>query len=127
MAKCTRCRQEKETTEFFKDSRRPCGHAIWCKACENQYFREHSLQVYWKFKEDNPCTDCGGFFPHYVMEFDHMMGDERPRSKRGFADRVRTVEAILRKMERDRVELVCANCHKARTWVRGQQRKMATV
>lgn len=65
-------------------------------------------------KEASPCTDCGNYYPFYVMQFDHV-GD----------DKVLSVNHMLRKKGRPSVmaeiakcELVCANCHAIRTWKR---------
>jgi hypothetical protein len=30
-----------------------------------------------RYREENPCTDCGKLFPWYVMEFDHLEGRTR--------------------------------------------------
>ncbi len=65
--------------------------------------------------KDQPCADCGGRFPHYVMEFDHVRGTRN------------TPVARLQKSARSRLraevqkcDLVCANCHKVRTHRRRQ-------
>lgn len=66
-----------------------------------------------KIKESNPCTDCKEFYPFYVMQFDHINNDKH-------ADVGTMVNhswsAIQREIEK--CELVCANCHAARTWTR---------
>ena len=61
-----------------------------------------------------PCVDCGGTFPHYVMEFDHV--PERGIKKMdlprfggvGFG-------SPLFLEELKKCDVVCANCHKIRT------------
>lgn len=62
-----------------------------------------------EYKEKHPCTDCGGFFPSYVMDFDHL------NDKRYTISNMQTlsIEALLAEMEK--CELVCANCHRIRT------------
>lgn len=61
---------------------------------------------------DNPCTDCGQRFPLECMEFDHV-GSKAREISRLIAFSWKTIEAELKKCE-----LVCANCHKIRTFAR---------
>lgn len=65
--------------------------------------------------KDTPCADCGHRFPHYIMEFDHLPGTTKNKSKEiknmSFPD---AWEEILK------CEVVCGNCHNARTWFRRQ-------
>lgn len=65
-------------------------------------------------KEASPCVDCGQYYPFYVMQYDHI-GD----------DKVQDINRLTKAASRDRVmaeiakcELVCANCHAARTYLR---------
>lgn len=64
-----------------------------------------------KFK-DVPCADCGGRFPHYAMDFDHK--DEEKLFK--IASRVNNVswESILTEIAK--CDVVCANCHRIRSY-----------
>lgn len=62
-----------------------------------------------------PCMDCGVHYPHYVMEFDHREGTVK----------VSTVSRLLRNSpwlkvleEIAKCDVVCANCHNARTFMR---------
>jgi hypothetical protein len=67
-------------------------------------------------QKDAPCTDCGERFPHYVMQFDHV-GDDKSDSVSNLAGRMGASLATLA-AEIAKCELVCANCHAARTWKR---------
>ena len=61
-----------------------------------------------------PCHDCGKRYPPYVMDFDH-----RPDTlKRKYISQMRTDrwEDVL--VEIDKCDVVCANCHRMRTWKR---------
>ena len=77
-----------------------------------QYFRNYDYLV--ELKSTTPCKDCGVQFPHYVMEFDH-----RPEEVK-----LNTVAALARgstrilKEEVAKCDIVCANCHSARTYFR---------
>ncbi len=61
-----------------------------------------------------PCFDCLGYFHYSVMDFDHMPGYDKvfEISKRMYYPR-HTIWEEIRKCE-----LVCANCHRLRTWQR---------
>ena len=79
--------------------------------------RDKSVQRIQKYKEAVGCVDCGQFFPHYVLEFDHLPGYEKLDSPGNLVRRYgwRTVKA-----EVEKCEVVCANCHKVRSYDRGQ-------
>ncbi|MCU1376008.1 MAG: hypothetical protein JWO68_3294 [Actinomycetia bacterium] len=63
-----------------------------------------------------PCADCGGSFPYYVMDFDHV-GDE----KSALVSKLVNFGATQRLLdEMAKCEVVCANCHRIRTWRRMQ-------
>lgn len=67
-------------------------------------------------KEASPCVDCGVSYPYYVMQYDHT-GD----------DKVMNVTRLVRSASWERTlaeiakcELVCGNCHAARSHKRQQ-------
>ncbi len=61
-----------------------------------------------------PCADCGKVYPSYVMDFDHLPGFEK-RFELGRAVRgtysIKSIEEEIAKCE-----VVCANCHRERTF-----------
>jgi hypothetical protein len=68
-----------------------------------------------QYKEDHGCLDCKNKFPHYVLEFDH-----RPEFKK-----IDGIHRVLRAFgpgaawkEVAKCDVVCANCHKTRTYLR---------
>jgi hypothetical protein len=62
------------------------------------------------FRENTPCVDCGRYYPHYVMEFDHIRGAR----KAGVSSLMRQGwKAVL--VEIEKCDLVCGNCHNIRT------------
>jgi len=61
-----------------------------------------------------PCADCGGEYPYYVMQFDHVA--ERGPKLFNLSDRkYHTMQAI--KEEVAKCDVVCANCHHIRTYI----------
>lgn len=83
------------------------------KESNNKYqgaFREYITDL----KTITPCTDCKKSFPHYIMEFDHARG-----TKLG------NITVLVAKFGKKRLleeiakcDIVCANCHKIRTFNR---------
>jgi NAD-dependent dihydropyrimidine dehydrogenase PreA subunit len=66
-----------------------------------------------KFK-NKPCLDCGGVYPSYVMDFDH-----RPNTIKLFdVSNPKTTNREKIQAEIDKCDLVCANCHRIRTYNR---------
>jgi len=67
---------------------------------------------YRALKESSPCTDCGNFYPYYVMQYDHI-GDDKVRGVADLAGGGYPREMVLAEIAK--CELVCANCHAIRT------------
>lgn len=68
------------------------------------------------FKSTEPCVDCGKVYPWQCMEFDHCRGIK----SRGVAS-LDSAGALLQQAEAEKCDLVCANCHRLRTYERQQQ------
>lgn len=68
-----------------------------------------------ELKEKNGCTDCKQKLPHYVLEFDHL-----PEQKKlgGIYKVFKTYGLSIALKEIEKCEVVCANCHKTRTYKR---------
>lgn len=73
-------------------------------------------------KAGRPCLDCGGSFPPYVMEFDHVRGDKRWALGKMSNHRR---EAVLEELAK--CELVCCACHRVRTQTRKGESKILKV
>lgn len=59
-----------------------------------------------------PCVDCGGKFPHYVMDFDH--GDEEKLFK--IASDLNNVSWDEILAEIAKCDIICSNCHRIRSY-----------
>lgn len=66
--------------------------------------------------KDVPCADCGVKYPPYVMDFDHVRGQKEFQI--GGSLHIGTARLLA---EIDKCDVVCSNCHRGRTFRRGQQ------
>lgn len=70
------------------------------------------------YKEKHGCADCRNHFPHYVLEFDHKPEfhkiDVVYRVLRTYGEKAAWAEVA-------KCDVVCANCHKIRTYTREQE------
>lgn len=63
--------------------------------------------------KNRPCMDCGGSFPHFVMDFDHRDGSTKLGTVAGL---LRSSSSWVKiQIEIDKCDLVCVNCHRVRT------------
>jgi hypothetical protein len=75
-----------------------------------QYKLDHSI-----------CTDCNVSYPPYVLDFDHLRDKEF-----GISRAIYRGTALAKiKQEIKKCEIVCANCHRVRTYERLQSQKAA--
>lgn len=79
------------------------------------YEAQDFLEELQMFKENRGCEECGNAYPHFILEFDH-----RPEFKK-----IDNVYRVYKKFGKDKAwqevakcDVVCANCHKMRTWER---------
>jgi hypothetical protein len=87
------------------------------RAQANKYSEiRKSKAVRWvnQYKVDHPtCTDCQLDYPPHILDFDHL------RDKiAGVAQLQRNGNIAAIKAEIEKCEIVCANCHRHRTWLR---------
>ena len=68
-------------------------------------------------KSTNPCTDCGQKYHFSQMDFDHVNDDKE--FNLAIATNA-TISLDRIKLEIEKCELVCSNCHRLRTWKRQQ-------
>ena len=131
LRRCARCGAWKPPS-VFHNSR--TGQFSYCADCRRQYDRDYyasrgrvarrerqraralEARTWLDARKDGvPCADCGGRFPSYVMQWDHLPGYVK----------LGNVSRLLRSRPRSLVieelakcELVCANCHSLRTAAR---------
>lgn len=81
-------------------------------------FTERLAQWLRAYKLEHGCTDCGYIGHHAALEFDHVMTGKSLNvgECRSYAKAKREISLC---------EVVCANCHRIRTWERRQKAKQA--
>jgi hypothetical protein len=128
---CSACKRELPLADFAKSKGKRDGHTTVCKSCTNAYNKSHYQRRKpdylkkaraWEARQtelirqakEKPCADCGGAFPVFVMDFDHLPGAKKAFGLGNAKDKGTT--AILAEIAK--CEVVCANCHRLRTWSR---------
>jgi hypothetical protein len=78
--------------------------------------KRHDVRKYIISKKTGmPCADCGVVYPHYVMDHDHVRGEKK------FLISIAALKHYSRaKLDEElaKCDLVCANCHRIRTYLR---------
>ena len=88
----------------------PCRRAN--TAGSRQYAKETRAAI--QEAKNVPCTDCGMWYPYFVMDFDHR--DPATKSF-NISRRASTgIGAATLQAEIDKCDVVCSNCHRMRTW-----------
>lgn len=76
--------------------------------------RSKARQFMQKYKtENNVCADCKESYPYWILEFDHLGNKDFTIGKQG---REKSIEIL--KQEIAKCEVVCANCHRNRSFTR---------
>ncbi len=129
---CATCKIEKKDNFFYrKKGKYRHGLSGSCKVCINisqKAGRERRSEKTREMRrasrvkkrkevealKDFPCQDCGGSFPPYCMDFDHRDPSQKVASISTMRSLAFSLEKILREIAK--CDLVCANCHRIRTW-----------
>lgn len=75
--------------------------------------RQERVAFVHNMKDRTPCADCGQHFPYYVMDFDHR------DDKEALVSTLVNSGGMARLLaEIEKCDIVCANCHRERTFRR---------
>lgn len=105
----------------YKDpeKQKEAQHRSYLKNKDKFVKRRKDTRIKWRDfvneQKDRECMDCGVKYPYYVMEFDHRNGDEKVDNISRLI-RYGTLKQI--EVEIKKCDVVCANCHRARTYYR---------
>jgi hypothetical protein len=130
MKTCNSCGVSKPVDQF---NRKKDKYQSKCRECQKQYYKKYYDSVdkerdrlYTKNRKDKearrkyldaakdvPCMDCGVKYPPFVMDFDH-----RDPSQKEFSVASLVTSGPLEKIvkEIEKCDVVCANCHRIRTY-----------
>src|SRR2546423_1270985 len=137
---CSKCKVSKPAGEFNFKSTATGVHQSYCEECGKQLTRRHyrnnkrqyldrNVRSYIKRRElvrqikTRACADCDIQYPFYVMDFDHREGEIKEYELNRI-DRM-TTRALLREIEK--CDVVCANCHRVRTYRRRIEQTRETI
>ena len=108
-------RYYRENPEYFEEYRgarreKYSRQAVEChrRARHERYDRIRAL------KESSPCKDCDHHYPHYVMDFDHLDSALKVADVSSLVKRGVSWPKVLDEV--GKCDLVCANCHRLRTY-----------
>ena len=124
--KCSRCGKNR-LLKFFsrKTGNRLQSHCRDCKSAINKEHYHNNKEIYLEknrrrrqFVRDlinqaksKPCQDCGVKYPYYIMDFDHKDNKSFMIANSWKRHSLKTILAEIEKCE-----VVCANCHRERTY-----------
>jgi len=138
--KCSTCAQDKSEEKFCYRVKATGVRNTKCKGCVNQYNKQHyrrNQKSYiakarrWEKKfgaerrklvdelKAKPCMDCNRTYPPYVMDFDHLPGTIKRYNISNITKKMGSQRLFLEELAK--CELVCANCHRIRTFTRRAQ------
>lgn len=141
MRTCSKCKLDLDESQFNKIGKNKDGSQkkqSYCKSCkkkvwdiyyQNKDNKDHHLQRnrnqtrqkkiglrdFLDSLKQDPCLDCGIKYPPYVMDFDHTKDDKYENVSHMVSNK-RSREDILNEVKK--CDLVCSNCHRARTYKR---------
>lgn len=130
--KCSHCGKRKRISQFYRNSRPSYGGSQrHCKKCSNvyysrnydknpEYYKQNARRLQrqcreriFEYKKTHPCKDCGNVDPR-VLEFDHL------KNKSFNISTMTKYSCSWRNIMKEisKCDVVCANCHKIRTYER---------
>jgi hypothetical protein len=132
MKRCPACKQELPEESFSWQWRAKGIRRSRCKTCYNKYqsnyrkehlantrkhvsnHRKRKREYIRKVKEGAVCADCKKKYPPYVYDFDHR---DPKKKKFDIAAMVSHGFGLKKiKKEIEKCDIVCANCHRIRTY-----------
>jgi len=110
--KCKDCMKKRGINYYHANHERQLGLALIRRRRARVLKRNYLDDV----KANIPCQDCGLVFPPYCMDYDHRDRNDKISSIGSMTGRNWTLKRI--QAEIDKCDLVCANCHRIRTYLR---------
>lgn len=101
---CANCHRNREHRRYLQSDKKPVH--LSPRQQQNKKLIEKN--------KNRPCKDCGGTFSIWQLDFDHVRGEKVTNV--GHLAMSGTTERLLEEM--DKCEVVCAVCHRKRTFMR---------
>ena len=77
-------------------------------------YKQKNIDYVRELKESTPCHDCGKKYPYAVMDFHHLNSDDKEFEINHMLRNTYSMKKILVEMEK--CIILCANCHRIRTY-----------
>ena len=135
MKQCQECKQTKEYAEFAGNKSKKDGYSDKCRSCKSIYNKKyyektkdiHNPARYERrknagkevrdfiiaYKDNKECLDCGVSYRYWQLDFDHLRDKDFTIGRDA---RDKSLDTIMKEIEK--CDLVCANCHRTRSFVR---------
>lgn len=116
MGLCPRCRQREKVRNYCLR----CASDIqlaWIKGNGRDASKKYRLRIRKVVvaAKSKPCSDCSIQYPWFVMDFDHVRGQKKFNLSMT-TSRQRSLRSVLDEIAK--CDVVCANCHRIRTFTR---------
>lgn len=134
--RCAVCKRQRLVKFFVFRNRETQRRASYCKDCQSSYYKQHYKKNKKRYVQRSivntiaqrartrtliaelkavPCADCKKIYNPWQMDFDHLPG----YVKSGGIAQLAAIGASRKlKIELSKCEVVCANCHRDRTYKR---------
>lgn len=76
--------------------------------------RNHIRKFLQEYKASHPCVDCKEHYPYWIMQFDHLR--DKNFTIGAFRDATSNLDIV--KLEIEKCDVICSNCHANRTFNR---------
>lgn len=124
---CCRCKIRPRNTQSTQNGSycRPCRSEVQVAYAKRHGYkdskeRKSKLRQFIIDAKRVPCTDCENSYPWYVMDFDHTQGEKAFNISTAAAKRLSLTKI---QNEISKCEVVCANCHRIRTFASSSNRQ----
>lgn len=111
--------QSPAALESMRASRRRHYHANKAPYIARARARDAELRAVTIHARSVPCMDCEQVFEPYQMDFDHRPGTGKIDTINAMVRDGVSITTLLAEMAK--CDVVCANCHRARTWRRNKE------
>lgn len=85
----------------------------------NRAARKRNAKIVQEHKKNKACVDCGGLYPYYVLDLDHLDPKTKIAKVSYLASQSVSKKRLLAEIAK--TEIRCSNCHRIKTH---QRRKL---